>query len=77
MPYVDETRDIESSVIESNTATIDQHAPKRYVLLLADFYQHPLAITHYLRYLTKHGFQVVCPYLGDIINKCAEQTDLD
>ncbi|CAL6094421.1 Conserved_hypothetical protein [Hexamita inflata] len=41
------------------------------VLLLLDFYQHPLTVAHFIQFLTRSNYKVVCPYLPDIILKSA------
>ncbi|CAL5978412.1 Conserved_hypothetical protein [Hexamita inflata] len=41
------------------------------VLLLLDFYQHPLTVAHFIQFLTRCNYKVVCPYLPDIILKSA------
>ena len=58
-----------------------QHFPfvekKRKILLLTDFYQHPLAISHFIQHLSKSAFEVVCPYMGDVVTKCVTCIDED
>ncbi|CAL5974546.1 Conserved_hypothetical protein [Hexamita inflata] len=44
---------------------------QKVVLLLLDFHQHPLTVVHFINFLTKCQFQVVCPYLPDVFIKSA------
>ncbi|CAL6052610.1 Alpha/Beta_hydrolase fold [Hexamita inflata] len=42
---------------------------QKVVLLLLDFHQHPLTVAHFIQFLTRLNYKVVCPYLPDVYIK--------
>lgn len=50
------------------------HCSRGTVLLLLDFYMHPLQYLHFINYLNSQFYQVFCPYLHDFVAD-AEQSD--
>lgn len=45
------------------------------ILVLHDFYSHPLTIAHVLNYFSKYQLRVVCPYMHDIFNICIREPE--
>ncbi|CAL6012937.1 Conserved_hypothetical protein [Hexamita inflata] len=64
-------RYLDSVRIVTNYTPDNLNLEQQTVLLLLDFYQHPLTVVHFIQFLTKYKYKVICPYLPDIVNKSA------
>ncbi|CAL6052620.1 Conserved_hypothetical protein [Hexamita inflata] len=61
--YMDSVRIVTNFTLET------QIPNQKVVLLLLDFHQHPLTVVHFIQFLTRLNYKVVCPYLPDIFLK--------
>ncbi|CAL6052636.1 Conserved_hypothetical protein [Hexamita inflata] len=70
-------RYLDSVRIVTNFTLENQIPNQKVVLLLLDFHQHPLTVVHFIQFLTRLNYKVVCPYLPDIFIKSIEKIDPD
>ncbi|CAL6012899.1 Conserved_hypothetical protein [Hexamita inflata] len=62
-------RFFDSIRIVTNFTLENQIPNQKVVLLLLDFHQHPLTVAHFIQFLTRLNYKVICPYLPDIYIK--------
>ncbi|CAL5978420.1 Conserved_hypothetical protein [Hexamita inflata] len=62
-------RYLDSVRIVTNFTLENQIPNQKVVLLLLDFHQHPLTVVHFIQFLTRLNYKVVCPYLPDVFLK--------
>ncbi|CAL6012915.1 Conserved_hypothetical protein [Hexamita inflata] len=67
-------RYLDSVRIVTNFTLKNQIPNQKVVLLLLDFHQHPLTVVHFIQFLTRLNYKVVCPYLPDIFLKSVALT---
>lgn len=49
------------------------HNEQQCVLVLHDFYQNPFAIAHLVNHLSQNQFDVICPWVGDLLQMAPGQ----
>ncbi|CAL5978432.1 Conserved_hypothetical protein [Hexamita inflata] len=64
-----QNRYLDSVRIVTNFTLKNQIQNQKVVLLLLDFHQHPLTVVHFIQFLTRLNYKVVCPYLPDVFLK--------
>ncbi|CAL6012921.1 Alpha/Beta_hydrolase fold [Hexamita inflata] len=64
-------RDLDSVRIVINFTRENLIPNQKVVLLLLDLHQHPLTVVHFIQFLTRLNYKVVCPYLADVFLKSA------
>ncbi|CAL5978438.1 Conserved_hypothetical protein [Hexamita inflata] len=69
-------RHLDSIRIVTNFTLKNQIQNQKVVLLLLDFHQHPLTVVHFIQFLTRLNYKIVCPYLPDVYIK-SEMIDPD